>query len=311
MTSSLEYDPDMDRFPSDETASIVPLLAAFDAAAREGHITHAADRLGVPQSSVSRRIKALEHTMGVSLFQQIGRGVALTTAGRELHARTRETIRELDDAINTVRSHADPDSGIVRFGFPLTLGPVSVPSLLAEFHRDAPRIRLHLVQAHGEALAAMVRDGRLDLAVMIPPPEDLVVTVLGSQPLLLHVADTHPLAERDRVDLGELADEHFIAGPPTYHVRTELDNYCRAAGFDPYIAFEISEFDTIRALVAQGLGIALLPRAEIPQPGVATVQVSGIADRPIGLATGTRHPSPAALRLHTHVTTRAQWPPGP
>jgi len=311
MTSSLEYDPDMDRFLSDETASIVPLLAAFDAAAREGHITHAADRLGVPQSSVSRRIKALEHTMGVSLFQQIGRGVALTTAGRELHARTRETIRELDDAINTVRSHADPDSGIVRFGFPLTLGPVSVPSLLAEFHRDAPRIRLHLVQAHGEALAAMVRDGRLDLAVMIPPPEDLVVTVLGSQPLLLHVADTHPLAERDRVDLGELADEHFIAGPPTYHVRTELDNYCRAAGFDPYIAFEISEFDTIRALVAQGLGIALLPRAEIPQPGVATVQVSGIADRPIGLATGTRHPSPAALRLHTHVTTRAQWPPGP
>ena len=308
MTSSLEYDPDMDRFLSDETASIVPLLAAFDAAAREGHITHAADRLGVPQSSVSRRIKALEHTMGVSLFQQIGRGVALTTAGRELHARTRETIRELDDAINTVRSHADPDSGIVRFGFPLTLGPVSVPSLLAEFHRDAPRIRLHLVQAHGEALAAMVRDGRLDLAVMIPPPEDLVVTVLGSQPLLLHVADTHPLAERDRVDLGELADEHFIAGPPTYHVRTELDNYCRAAGFDPYIAFEISEFDTIRALVAQGLGIALLPRAEIPQPGVATVQVSGIADRPIGLATGTRHPSPAALRLHTHVTTRAQWP---
>ena len=87
MTSSLEYDPDMDRFLSDETASIVPLLAAFDAAAREGHITHAADRLGVPQSSVSRRIKALEHTMGVSLFQQIGRGVALTTAGRELHAR--------------------------------------------------------------------------------------------------------------------------------------------------------------------------------------------------------------------------------
>jgi DNA-binding transcriptional LysR family regulator len=143
---------------------------------------------------------------------------------------------------------------------------------------------------------------------MIPPPEDLVVTILGSQPLLLHVAGTHPLAERDRVDLGELADEHFIAGPPTYHVRTELDNYCRAAGFDPYIAFEISEFDTIRALVAQGLGIALLPRAEISQPGVATVQVSGIADRPIGLAMGTRHPSPATLRLLTHVTTRAQWP---
>lgn len=311
MRYSLYYDPNMDRFLSDETTSIVPLLAAFDAAAREGHITHAADRLGMPQSSVSRRIKALEHAMGVALFQQVGRGVSLTTAGHELHERTRDAVRELDDAITTVRDHADPDSGVVRFGFPLTLGPVSVPSLLADFHRDAPRIRMHLVQAHGEALAEMVRDGRLDLAVMIPPPDDLFVTPLGTQPLLLHVADVHPLAERDQVELGELADERFIAGPPAYHIRTELESYCRAAGFDPYIAFEISEFDTIRALVAQGLGVALLPRAEASQRGVTTLRVNGVADRPIGLAMGTRHPSPAALRLHTHITTRAQWPPEP
>ena len=305
----MEYHPNMDRFLSDETASIVPLLAAFDAAAREGHITHAAQRLGVPQSSVSRRIKTLEHFMGVTLFQQVGRGVSLTTAGHELHERTREAIRDLDDAIATVRSHADPDSGVVRLGFPLTLGPVSVPSLLADFHRDAPRIRLHLVQAHGEALAKMVREGRLDLAVMIPPPDDLPVTDLGRQPLLLHVADTHRLAARDRVDLSDLTEEHFIATPPTYHLRSALESCCRSAGFEPYVAFEISEFDTIRALVAQGLGIAILPRAETLQRRVATIPVAGIADRPIGLAMGTRHPSPAVLRLHDHIATRAQWPP--
>lgn len=298
----------MDRILSDETASIVPLLAAFDAAAREGHITHAAQTLGVPQSSVSRRIKTLEHVMGVPLFQQVGRGVSLTTAGHELHRRTREAIRNLDDAIATVRSHADPDSGVVRLGFPLTLGPVSVPALLAEFHRDAPRIRLHLVQAHGEALAEMVRDGHLDLAVMIPPPDDLPVADLGRQTLLLHVAGTHRLADRDRVDLHELAEEHFIASPPTYHLRTELERCCRSAGFEPYVAFEISEFDTIRAFVARGLGIAILPQAETSEHGVVTVPVTGIADRPIGLAMGTRHPSDAVRRLHEHITTRAQWP---
>lgn len=299
------YDPNMEWFLSEEAAAVAPLLAAFDAAAREGHITHAADRLGVPQSSVSRRTKTLENTVGLSLFQPVGRGVALTPAGRELHDRTRDLIRDLDDAIGAVRRHADPDSGVVRFGFPLTLGPVSVPSLLADFHRAAPRIRLHLVQAHGAALADMVRDGRLDLAVMIPPPVDLPATVLGRQPLRLHVATAHRLAGRDTVDLTDLADEHFIAGPPSYHIREVLETCCAEAGFAPHIAFEISEFETVRVLVAHGLGVALLPPAETPVAGTATVPVRGVVDRIIGLATGTRELSPPAARLHEHLTAHA------
>ncbi|RVW06804.1 LysR family transcriptional regulator [Rhodococcus spongiicola] len=290
---------------SDEAAAIVPLLAAFDTSAREGHVTRAADQLGMPQSSVSRRIKALEQLIGVPLFQQVGRGVSLTTAGRELHEHTRDLIRELDYAITTVRSHADPDSGLVRFGFPLTLGPQSVPSLLADFHRTAPRVRLHLVQAHGEALAEMVRDGRLDLAVMIPPPDDLPVTVLGHQRLLLHVAITHRLAGRDEIRLSELADEHFVASPPPYHVRKQLESYCKEAGFDPYIAFEISEFDTIRAFVAYDLGIALLPPAEAVVPGVVSIPVTGTSERSIGLVVGTRQPSPAVQRLRDHIVKHA------
>ncbi|WP_232320371.1 LysR family transcriptional regulator [Rhodococcus sp. WMMA185] len=295
----------MDLFLSNATAAVVPLLAAFDVAAREGHITRAADQLGVPQSSLSRRLKALEQTIGVSLFQPAGRGVALTPAGRELHERTRDLVRNLDDAISTVRSHADPDSGFVRFGFPLTLGPVSIPSLLAEFHRSAPRIRLRLVQAHGEALAQMVRDGRLDLAVMIPPPDDLPVTVLGRQRLLLHVATTHRLGDRSQVDLAELSREQFIASPASYHIRQYLESCCAEAGFTPQVAFEISEFETIRVLVRHGLGVALLPAAETAATDLVTIPVSGIADRTIGLAAGNHRLSPTATRLHRHITTHA------
>lgn len=295
----------MDRFLSDEAAATVPLLAAFDTAAREGHITRAADLLGVPQSSLSRRLKTLEHTIGLPLFQQVGRGVSLTAAGRELHERTSDLVWALDDAVNAVRSNADPDSGLVRFGFPLTLGPVSVPSLLAEFHQSAPRIRLHLVQAHGEALAEMVRDGRLDLAVMIPPPDDLPVTVLGHQRLLLHVARTHRLAERTQVSLAELAEESFIASPPSYHLRQNLDSCCEKAGFTPNVAFEISEFETIRALVGHGLGIAVLPAAETPHPSLASIPLSGVRARTIGLATGNHQPTAAVARLRDHINHRA------
>lgn len=277
--------------------ALAPLLAAFDAAATDGHFTRAAERLGMPQSSLSRRIRALEQALGVALFQPVGRGVTLTPQGRELHEQTRGVVRALDDAVHRVRADADPDSGLVRFGFPLTLGPVSIPSLLAQFHTRAPRVRLHLVQAHGEELAEQVREGRLDLAVMIPPPPDLPSIDLGRQRIELHVARTHPLATRTRIDLAELADAAFIANPPSYHLRALLDTWCAAAGFTPRVLFEITEFETVRALVALGLGAALLPVAELPQPDLAVVRIDGERDREIGLVSGDHRPTLAVTRL--------------
>ncbi|MGW6728693.1 LysR family transcriptional regulator [Nocardia sp. NPDC055029] len=277
--------------------ALAPLLAAFEAAADEGHFTRAAQRLGVPQSSLSRRIKTMEQALGVALFQPVGRGVTLTPQGRELYEHTRGLVRALGDAVRRVRADADPDSGLVRFGFPLTLGPVSIPTLLAQFHTRAPRIRLHLVQAHGEALAEQVRDGRLDLAVMIPPPADLPTVPLGRQRIDLHVARTHPLAGRTHIDLAELADAAFIANPPSYQLRSLLDTWCAAAGFTPRVLFEITEFETLRELVALGLGVALLPAAEIPHPDLAVVRIDGERDREIGLVSGDHGPTLAVARL--------------
>ncbi|QLY28734.1 LysR family transcriptional regulator [Nocardia huaxiensis] len=291
----------MDDSLSTQLEALAPLLAAFDTAADEGHITRAAQRLGVPQSSLSRRLKTVERTLGVQLFQPVGRGITLTPAGRELFASTREVMRALDDAVTVVRGNADPDSGLVRFGFPLSLGPVSIPALLADFHTAAPRIRLHLVQAHGEALADMVRDGRLDLAVMIPPPEDLPSITLGRQPIHLYVCPGHRLAGRTRVGPAELAGESFIANPPAYHLRRLLDTYCAAAGFTPDVAFEITEFETLRAFVEHGLGIALLPEPETPHPGLRRITLDDTPARDIGLASGNHRPTPAVARLHAFL----------
>ncbi|MEU4808859.1 LysR family transcriptional regulator [Nocardia fluminea] len=284
--------------------ALAPLLAAFDAAAEEGHFTRAAQRLGVPQSSLSRRVKTMEHLLGVALFQPVGRGIALTPQGRDLYARTRGLVRALDDAVRQVRADADPDSGLVRFGFPLTLGPVSIPSLLAQFHTRAPRIRLHLVQAHGEALAEQVRDGRLDLAVMIPPPPDLPTVDLGRQRIDLHVSRAHPLAGRRRIDLAELADESFIANPPSYQLRALLDSWCAAAGFTPRVVFEITEFETLRALVALGQGVALLPAAEVADPDLSVIPLDGERDREVGLVSGDHDSTLAVARLREFLIAR-------
>ncbi|OZF50117.1 LysR family transcriptional regulator [Rhodococcus sp. 14-2470-1a] len=295
----------MDDYSFDRPESVAPLLAAFDAVAAEGHVTRAAARLDVPQSSVSRRVHSLERILGLALIQPVGRGVGLTASGRELFNRTHHVMRELDDAVAAVRSDADPDSGVVGFGFPLTLGSRSVAALLTDFHAVAPRVRVRLVQAHGEALADMIRDGRLDLAVMIPPPDDLDVTVLGSQQIFVHVAATHPFASRRALAVEDLADEAFVASPPSFQLRTLLDTWCAEAGFVPRVPFEISEIDTIEALVRAGLGIALLPKPEVAVAGVTTVPLTGDRTRSVGLATGRRRPTAPVAHFHRHVTRHA------
>ncbi|MTJ63999.1 LysR family transcriptional regulator [Nocardia seriolae] len=290
-------------------AGVVPRIRALGRdpvqALEQGDRPIRLQRLGVPQSSLSRRLKAVEQAVGVKLFQPVGRRVALTAAGQELHDRTRGLVQALGDAVDVVRSDADPDTGLVRFGFPFTLGPVSIPSLLADFHTGAPRIRLHLVQAHGTALVDMVRDGRLDLAVTIPAPDDLPTIILGFQRIHLYVANGHPLATRAHVDLAELADEPFIANPPSYHLRRLLDSWCATAGFTPQVGFEITEFETLRALVAQNLGIAVLPAPELPHPGLTRVPLTGDHDRSIGLISGNHRPTPAVQRLRDHVAAHA------
>lgn len=284
-----------------ETVALAPLLAAFAVVAEEGHVTRSAEVLGVPQSSLSRRLRAVEKTLGLSLFTPVGRRIALTPQGRELLERAHAPLQALNDAVGTVLANADPDAGLVRFGFPLTLGPVSIPTMLAQFHAIAPRVRLHLVQAHGDGLADLVRAGRLDLAVMIPAPEGLPATVIGRQRVGLAVSRDHHLATRSRVKASELAKESFVANPPSYHLRQLTDSWCADAGFTPDVTFEITEFDTLRSLVAHGMGIALLPDAEVPHPGIVSVPLVDAPDRSIALASGRGASSPAATRLRRHI----------
>lgn len=304
MLVSILYNPNMDRLLTSRTEALVPLLAAFDVVAGQGSVTNAAKNLGVPQSSLSRRLKTVEQVLGLSLFQPAGRQLALTPQGRDLYEQTHQLVLALNEAIEAVRSNADPESGLVRFGFPLSLGPVSIPSLLADFHRRAPGIRLHLVQAHGLALVDQMNDGSLDLAVMIPAPTDIPSTLLGYQRISLYVARDHPLSQSQRVDIADLKDETFIANPPSFHLRKVLNLWCAEAGFTPRVPFEITEFDTLRGLVETGLGIALLPDAETSQSRLKKVDVYGPRHRSIALACSARA-SPAVLRLRNHIIEEA------
>lgn len=291
-------------------SQLAPQLRALEELdSHDGHMTRAADSLGIPQSSMSRRIHALEKTLGVRLLTQEGRTVRLTPAAVQLAEQARRPLRELEVTIETIAGEADPEHGTIRFGFPLTMGAGVVPNLVAEFHRRAPGIRLQIKQAHGSELAADLKAGTLDVAVVIPPPGDVDHVVIGGQQIRAVLPAAHPLAARRRLRLAELRDETFIANPASYHLRQATETWCRDSGFTPRVPVEITEFSTIRELVGRGMGIALLPHDEHTSRKVREIPLTpNTYQRQIALAWASTAVTPAARRLLTFL--RGEWAAG-
>lgn len=278
---------------SDWAHSLAPRLAQFVAVARHEHVTRAAHELGVPQSTLSRAVTRLETDLGIALFARHGRTVSLTPAGRVFLSSAERAIAAVEQAAESVRSDADPATGKVAFGFLHTLGWETVPGLLREFRADHPKVRFALIQNYGEAMLDRLRAGDLDLCLTSPVPDEpeLVARRLDEQRLSLVVPDDHRLAARKRIRLAEVADESFVTLERGYGMRRILDSLCAQAGFKPRIAFEGEEAETIRGLVAAGLGVALLPPPAFPRPGVRELTVTAPrAVREIGVAWLAGHP---------------------
>lgn len=272
---------------------LAPRLAYFAAVARTEHVTRAANETQVPQSTLSRAMVRLERDLGVDLFARRGRTVSLTPAGRTFLTSVERALAEIERAADEVRADADPAVGKVAFGFLRTMGAETVPGLLHAFRADHPRVRFSLVQTYGEAMLDGLRAGELDLCLTSPIPDapDLVARRLDEQKLRLVVPAEHALAGRRRVRLAEAADEAFVTMESGYGLRRITDDLCRQAGFKPRVAFEGEEPETLRGLVAAGLGVALLPPPPFPRPGVVELTVTAPrAVREIGVAWLGGHP---------------------
>jgi DNA-binding transcriptional LysR family regulator len=273
--------------PDAWAALLAPRLAQFAAIARHQHVTRAAQQLGMPQPTLSRALARLEADLGITLFARQGRTLRLTRAGVTFRAAAERALAEVERAAESVRLEADPGGGRVAFGFLHTLGPETVPGLLRAFRADHPRVRFQLVQTYAEAMLERLRAGTLDLCLTSPLPDGpgLVVRRLDEQRLRLVVPAGHRLAGRSRVRLAEVAGDPFVTLEPGFGLRRITDALCAEAGFAPRVAFEGEEAETLRGLVAAGLGVALLPPPAVPRPGVTELDVLGQrAVREIGVA---------------------------
>ncbi|MFF2626416.1 LysR family transcriptional regulator [Kitasatospora griseola] len=301
-TRLAELGPDVD------VTRLAPQLAEFAAVARLEHVTRAAQLLGMPQPTLSRAVARLEAQLGVDLLARQGRTVRLTRAGRLLLDAVERALAEVERGAEAARAEADPTAGRVAFGFLHTMGTDAVPALLRGFRAGHPQVRFQLVQDYVAAMLERLRAGELDLCLVSPLPDtpELTARPLDEQRLYLTVPADHRLAGRRRIRLAEVADEPWVTVEEGYGLRHIMEGFCAEAGFTPRIAFEGEEVETLRGLVAAGLGVALLPPALVPRPGVVELEVTAPRTRrAIGLAWhATRPLTPPAAAFRDFVLSR-------
>jgi len=287
---------------------MAPKLALLHAVAAEGNLTRAAASVGLQQPTASRWLAALSAELGTPVVVPDGRGIRLSRAGASLAAAAGRALSELASGVRQAEDEADPERGRVVLAFLYTLGERRVPTLLRGFLHRYPHVRFTLLQGPHEELLDHVRTGRADMALTSPLPRagDFAGVALEEQQLVVAVPDGHRLAGRVWVRMAELAGEAFVGTKAESGLRETTDELAAAAGFTPTLAFEGEDVDTLRGLVAAGLGVAVLPLAEPAAPqGVVEVPLRPKATRSIGLIwAGDRPMAPAVLAFRDFVRSQ-------
>jgi LysR family transcriptional activator of glutamate synthase operon len=256
------------------------------ALADEGSFTRAAQQSNVAQPALSRQIQKLEQELGVPLVDRTSRRVALTAAGREVVETARRTLGDLDDLRASLRQTVALLRGRVVFGLTQTPGPVDVGATLAAFHRANPGVELVVREALSVGLAELLRADRFDLALISGIPQadrrGLELVRLASDELRVLLPPGHSLADRTEVRVAELSGERFLSFPPGATIRSAVAAAAKDAGYTPDVAFEISDVARTAALVAQGLGVAVVPGSDAERLAAAgqTATVSIALRRP-------------------------------
>jgi LysR family transcriptional regulator, transcription activator of glutamate synthase operon len=289
--------------------SLAPKLALLRAVAEEGNLTRAATTVGLPQPTASRWLAALSAELGTPVVVPDGRGIRLSRAGASLAAAAGRALSELASGVRQAADEADPERGQVVFAFLYTLGEQRVPRLLRAFRREHPHVRFTLLQGSHEELLDHVRSGHADLAFTspLPGPGEFAGVALEQQQLVVTVPSGHRLAGRVWVRMAELAGEAFVGMKAASGLRHVTDELAQGAGFTPTLGFEGEEVDTVRGLVAAGLGVAVLPVAEpAPPQGVVEIPLRPKAARRIGLIWASDRPmAPAVLAFRDFVSSQA------
>ncbi len=273
-------------------------LEYFLEAARQRNFTRAAARLNLAQAALSEQIRNLERDLGTQLFHRGRRETVLTAAGEILRQHAQDLIGRAASARQAVNDLIGLRGGRLAIGAIPSVSACVLPAAIAVFRAKHPDVELALFEGTSEAVAQWVESGRVDFGIVqLPAPSGRFdEDVLFTEPFVVLVPKSHPIAKQRSVSLAKLANESFVLYKG--RARDTALAACRAAGFEPRIACESSELETIRSLIAAGLGIAILPRLATRRSttNCVTVRLQGPRiERQVAMLSRAGHaPSPGA-----------------
>ncbi|WP_462115238.1 LysR substrate-binding domain-containing protein [Lysobacter xanthus] len=248
------------------------------------HFGRAAQASHVSQPTLSTQIKKLEDELGVSLVERAPRRVMLTPVGHEVADRARGIIAEVEQMTEVARRSRDPEAGTVRLGLFPTLGPYLLPHVLPQVRTRFPRLELLLVEEKTDQILQRLREGRLDAGILALPihDEQLRVEPLFDEPFVLAVPRTHPMAARGTLEDADLRDADLLLLEEGHCLRDQALDVCRLAGAGEREGFRATSLETLRQMVAAGVGMTLLPMLAVqppvpPSPDLALIPFRGDA----------------------------------
>ncbi|MCC6531185.1 MAG: LysR family transcriptional regulator [Burkholderiales bacterium] len=240
---------------------LLPQLAVFEAVARLGSYTRAAEELFVAQPTVSIQMKKLSDTLGVALFEQTGKKPVLTDAGRELAQACTDIFQRLEQVEERLVGLRDLDYGRLRIATS-SFGKYFIPRLLARFCARYPNIEVSMHIDNWRGIRQRMQENADDLYVVSTLPQDcdLAAYPLLSNPIEVYAPAGHRLRGQRSLGLEALADEQFLLREPGSAMRRIAQELCERHGLTPRVRMELASDEAIKQAVMAGLGIALLPR---------------------------------------------------
>jgi LysR family transcriptional regulator, low CO2-responsive transcriptional regulator len=240
-------------------------LATFQVVAKHCSFVRAAEELHFSQPAVSAQIRHLERSLGVKLFDQIGRKTHLTQAGEELYLYSRKIFSVIDETLEVMEALRSPHYGRLSVGADTTVGSYVIPGLLGKFRQIYPQVEILLQVLNRASLVEAILNNRVDMAVMGSVPDDAPVEIepFAYNPLVLIAAPTHRLAGLKNVPIEELGREHFLLREQGSGTRAALEAILEEAGIPLQVSMQVGNNSAIKQGVAASLGIALISRVAI------------------------------------------------
>ena len=239
----------------------LPQLCVFEASARLGNFSLAAQELHMAQPTASVQIKKLTETVGLPLFEQVGRRVYLTDAGQRLYAGCHDVFRALSTLEETLNGLRAMESGHLRLAV-CTTGKYFAPRMLGAFIGRYPGVEASLAIHNRKTLIDRLANNEDDLYVFASPleREDVVTQALLPNPLVVFARDDHPLAGTQRISFERIAAEPFLMREPGSGTRLLATKLFEQRGLTPKVSMELSDDAAIKEAILAGLGVAIMSR---------------------------------------------------